>query len=254
MIIWPFADLSFFYYELISKKLFLNNCDDVLDVGCGASYLTFLFSRKVSQINGVDISSSLIDLLKKNVSSTLNFEKFDVCSDHSIKKKYDKIYSIHAFEHLNDPYNALVNISKLLNENGKAILIFPNSKFHGIRYFENFKDLSKIFDSCNFDVKCWALEPSKINRIICYLCEIPKKIYKFLFLKSSDDSSGEINSFEETVYYKNINKTKYLRISYSIFIEVLRKILSKVSLYSLKDVDDEDFFEKEFFIEITHKK
>jgi len=157
------------------KKLKLN--DNVLEIGSGSGILLNLLSENFKDINfegiepfgkGFSSLNYLNSLSKENGVSIKNIGYEELSSDN----KYDLIFCINVFEHLNDWRNFLDKISFLLNENGKLIVLCPNYGFpyeshfripillnkkitykvlkKFIRIFENKNDCLGLWDSLNF--------------------------------------------------------------------------------------------------------
>jgi len=107
------------FFDMISR-IELNYNSKILDVGCGVG--NFLYSLNEIGFNnlvGVDpyINKDIIDgnikILKKNIHELPN------------NKKYDLIISNHSFEHISNQLETLVDISKILSENGACLLRMP---------------------------------------------------------------------------------------------------------------------------------
>lgn len=94
-----------------------------LDVGCGAGgrFINILESQNIA-VTGIDVSSEMISLAKKNHSSQVFIED-DICSWDSAEK-FDLIYAWDSLFHL--PINEHINvITKLANQlNQKGILLY----------------------------------------------------------------------------------------------------------------------------------
>lgn len=105
------------YYQWL-KKTKVNFDSDILDVGCGNGDLLFKI-RKLGfrRLTGIDpfIAS---DIITKEVSI---FKKtvFDLNS------QYDLVMSHHSFEHMEDPQWHLIQLAKLVKDNGKLLIRTP---------------------------------------------------------------------------------------------------------------------------------
>jgi SAM-dependent methyltransferase len=119
-----------YYYkrrQLLLKyiNLFIESEDikSVCDFGCGDGEYIRYFGNKYPDKNyfGVDISASMIERAKRTVS----FAKFHVSANGiTFKNKFDLIYSIAVFAHIEDKQIPLLfdNIYKHLNFPGRFIL------------------------------------------------------------------------------------------------------------------------------------
>jgi len=116
--------------ELKSKKL-INNHINVLDFGCGKSYLTFALYYYLKHYRK-DLSFSIVDLdLKKDViefcnklAQKLNYENLEFLNgnikDYDRAKEVDLVFSLHACNNATD-----YSLEKALSLNAKAILAVP---------------------------------------------------------------------------------------------------------------------------------
>jgi len=157
------------------KKLKGN--DNVLEIGSGSGILLNLLSENFKDINfqgiepfgeGFSSLNYLNSLSIENGISIKNIGYEELSSDN----KYDLIFCINVFEHLNDWRNFLEKMSFLLNEKGKIIVLCPNYGFPYeshfripiifnkkitfcifkklIRMFEKKNDCLGLWDSLNF--------------------------------------------------------------------------------------------------------
>ena len=157
------------------KKLKGN--DNVLEIGSGSGILLNLLSENFKDINfqgiepfgeGFSSLNYLNSLSIENGISIKNIGYEELSSDN----KYDLIFCINVFEHLNDWRNFLEKMSFLLNEKGKIIVLCPNYGFpyeshfripiifnkkitfcifkKFIRMFEKKNDCLGLWDSLNF--------------------------------------------------------------------------------------------------------
>ena len=161
-------------------KEFCENLDtnnSVLEIGSGSGILLNLLSENFDDINfegiepfGEGFSSliSLNSLSRENGVSIKNIGYEDLSTNY----KYDLIFCINVFEHLNNWRNFLKKMSSLLKKNGKLIVLCPNYGFpyeshfripvllnkkitycffkKFIRRFENKNDCRGLWESLNF--------------------------------------------------------------------------------------------------------
>lgn len=105
------------YYKWLKKT----NADfnsQILDVGCGNGDLLFkIRTLGFKRLTGIDpfvandIITKEVSICKKNV--------FDLDS------KYDLVMSHHSFEHFEDPQLHLIQLAKLIKENGRLLIRTP---------------------------------------------------------------------------------------------------------------------------------
>ncbi len=116
--------------ELKAKKLITNHIN-VLDFGCGKSYLTFALyyylknSRKdlTFSIVGLDLKKDVIEFCNK-LAKKLNYENLEFLNgnikDYNKSKEVDLVFSLHACNNATD-----YSLEKALSLDAKAILAVP---------------------------------------------------------------------------------------------------------------------------------
>ena len=139
--------------------------DDVIEIGCGSGILLSLIKENYKNINiqgiepfgyGFDNLRDLNKLIQSNGTEihNISFEELDTT------KKFDLIFSINVFEHLNDWKKFLIKAKYLLKKDGKLIILCPNYGFpyeshFGIPIIINKKLTYLIFKNYikNFEIK-----------------------------------------------------------------------------------------------------
>ncbi len=169
------ALFGFNHIKEFCKNLDTNN--SVLEIGSGSGILLNLLSENFDDINfegiepfgeGFSSLTSLNSLSRENGVSIKNIGYEDLSTNY----KYDLIFCINVFEHLNNWRNFLKKMSSLLKKNGKLIVLCPNYGFpyeshfripillnkkitycffkKFIRSFENKNDCVGLWESLNF--------------------------------------------------------------------------------------------------------
>lgn len=136
----------------------------ILEVGCGEGFLSIALSQRNNKVNGVDVSDTCILLANKNKirfnSKNVNFSRMSATQLKFQPNTFDWIFSMDLLEHLH-PEDALVHLreaSSLLKENGKYLLMTPNSKngahAGGVHIKEyNLTELQELFNKAGFSIK-----------------------------------------------------------------------------------------------------
>jgi SAM-dependent methyltransferase len=96
---------------------FIREEDAVLDYGCGGGYLLQALSCRTK--TGVDINPAA-----RAEAQALGIEVFSDPAELG-DRKFDVIISSHCLEHVASPYEALARLRKLLDKNGKIVLLLP---------------------------------------------------------------------------------------------------------------------------------
>ena len=105
---------------------------DILEFGAGWGYWSKYMQEKGFNISAFEISENRINFMKKNnikVISKLN----------NSKDKFDLIYSEETFEHISNPRETLLTMSKLLKDNGFILLRFPSNYLFKSKLTSNYK-------------------------------------------------------------------------------------------------------------------
>ena len=116
--------------ELKAKKLITNHIN-VLDFGCGKSYLTFALYYYLKNyrkdltfsIVGLDLKKDVIEFCNK-LAKKLNYENLEFLNgnikDYNKSKEVDLVFSLHAYNNATD-----YSLEKALSLDAKAILAVP---------------------------------------------------------------------------------------------------------------------------------
>ncbi len=102
----------------------------ILEVGAGIGNISdYLVGKKHVVLTDKDVS--FVKHLNKRFfkKSNVATETLDIEADFSkIQNKFNSIYSINVLEHIKDDAKVLQNINKLLNKNGRMVLLVPAKK------------------------------------------------------------------------------------------------------------------------------
>ena len=123
------------YYEMNLIKGVLKKKNDeisILDYGAGWGFWLKFFKKNNFNVYAYEVSETRINFLKKNniklISDILNTDT-----------KFDFIYSEETFEHITNPKETLINLSKILKVGGFIMLRFPSSFLFKYRLNNNYK-------------------------------------------------------------------------------------------------------------------
>lgn len=98
---------------------------EVLDLGCGAGWLSLEVARNGAVVNGIDISSKRIKIAKahaKKVGINVNYFVEDIQNLSWVKKsKYDVILNWNSLHHIRNVEEILLGIRKSLKRGGMFI-------------------------------------------------------------------------------------------------------------------------------------
>lgn len=103
----------------------------VLDVGCGVGNTTALI-RDGRFLIGIDVSEFYLSEFKKNMIDVEVF-KADIARAEQIeflkRFHFDTIFCSNVLEHIEDDIAALINMHRILNEDGTLVLLVPQYNF-----------------------------------------------------------------------------------------------------------------------------
>lgn len=130
----PNTSSNFMYREALARyvflKKFVKKSDKVVDLGCGTGYGSFLISKYVKSVVGVDINHEAINYARSNYrAKNLEFKIGDIYTTSQVKHVYDVVCMFEVVEHLSNPTIILKKIKNVLTENGVFIISTPNANF-----------------------------------------------------------------------------------------------------------------------------
>lgn len=157
------------------NKAFLEMVDSFnpktfIELGCGEAKLSkILCSRGLSGI-GIDFSKRAIEKASKYMKSYMKSGKYSLIMQDFMKnnldKKADLVFSMFVMEHVENDFEFLIKLKKLVNKNGFVMVGVPSRKDkwgiedeiagHLRRYDR--KDLLTLFDSVGMNCdKIWSV-------------------------------------------------------------------------------------------------
>ena len=177
--------------ELKSKKL-IDNHINILDFGCGKSYLTFAlyyylkhYRKDLSfSIVGLDLKKDVIEFCNK-LAQKLNYENLEFLNgnikDYDRTPEVDLVFSLHAYNNATD-----YSLEKALSLNAKAILAVPcchHEFFEKIQKNKNskFYDNLKIMADNGITLDKFAsLATDSFRSLALELCGYKTKMIEFI--------------------------------------------------------------------------
>jgi SAM-dependent methyltransferase len=112
-------------FSYLVEDLRLNEIKDsiIVDVGCGYGPI---FQRLPK-----DLNNTFIGFDGANIDTNFEYHKADLSYDffaNDLSRKADYVFCFETLEHLTNPYHCLIEIKKLLKEDGILYLSIPNRK------------------------------------------------------------------------------------------------------------------------------
>ncbi len=187
---------------------------DVLDIGCGAGFLTNALAKEGHRVTGIDLSEKSLHVAKtKDVSQTVQYLRLDASSLPFSSQSFDAIFAMDFLEHIENPKQIVQKVASLLKPGGlfffhtfnRNLLSWlfvikgvewcvPNTpkNMHIYSYFIKPSELRK-----------WCEESGLVIQEICGLCpRIGSKAFwrSLLKRKISDDFTFKFSSSLATGY------------------------------------------------------
>lgn len=115
--------------DLIIKELTVTKNDTLLDVGCGNGFIGRRVARFAKEVTGIDVNEDAIK--SANGFKTLVMDAGKMSFESS---SFDKVYSSHTIEHINDLGSVFKEIDRVLKPGGLAFFIYPWELFRGMAH------------------------------------------------------------------------------------------------------------------------
>ena len=210
--------------ELKSKKL-IDNHINVLDFGCGKSYLTFAlyyylkhYRKDLSfPIVGLDLKKDVIEFCNK-LAQKLNYENLEFLNgnikDYDRAKEVDLVFSLHACNNATD-----YSLEKALSLNAKAILAVPCCHHEFFEKIQKNKN-SKFYDNLKIMAdngivldKFTSLATDSFRSLALELCGYKTKMIEFIDMEHTPKNilikaikSKSSNLKEKSIEYNKLKE------------------------------------------------
>ena len=113
--------------RLLTILSFINEKDKIVDIGCDHAYLSLLLAKRGQASIAVDVVSSIIDKLKKQIKNPLiSFYKSD-----GLENVDDSLYDMPVLSGMGT--YTILNIIKKSNKNFDKVLTCSNGKYKTLR-------------------------------------------------------------------------------------------------------------------------
>jgi len=159
-IMWKHHFNAFMYFQRRLNDLFENHVSPtILDVGPGHGFFSFIVKKEFpsyKKIDVVDISETSLEMTKNILGSDSNkikYYKKDIF-DYDDSTKYDFIVLGEVIEHLDDPKQILIKLSKLLTPNGHLWVTTPTNSpaLDHVFLFNNKEEVVSLIEESNLRI------------------------------------------------------------------------------------------------------
>lgn len=206
--------------ENLNKKIALQGLK-VLEIGCGEGYTSYLLATKYNcDVLGIDIVSS--DKWESMECDHLKFLECDICKNTIENENFDLIVSYVAWEHIKNPFEALLQAKKLLKENGKFYLYAL--LYRGAIASHLYRNIYFPWPHLLFDlelVKEYALQLGVEQWWVDSFCDLNKLTY------------AEYKEYFKILGYKIVDE--YLKFR-PLDVELYKRFEDKLGLYPVYDL------------------
>ncbi|BDZ69885.1 class I SAM-dependent methyltransferase [Methanobacterium petrolearium] len=108
--------------NLKKTKKYLNNCDMVLDLGCGTGTQALEIASDVKEVHGIDTSSKMIEIAKRKAhdrkTPNAHFRQATIFDERLLKESFDVILAFNILNYLEDTPEVMQRINELLKPGG----------------------------------------------------------------------------------------------------------------------------------------
>lgn len=140
----------------------------ILDIGCGTGHLSQKLNKEGAQVTGIDISQKMLDKAcakRDKLGLDIEYKNMDVYNLKFEDGTFDYVFSMAAFEFIEDMENAFESIKRLLKDDGIIIIgtiqkigawanlyespafsetVFANAYFKGLHDFKELEGIEVI--------------------------------------------------------------------------------------------------------------
>ena len=115
------------HFRRVHEFLQPRPADRILDVGCGRGFLT----RRVRELAPVTIG---IDVNREAISNAVvgGLRVMDATQLAFPDASFDKVYSFHVIEHIQNIGRAFAEIDRVLKPGGRVLLVYPAEPIRGL--------------------------------------------------------------------------------------------------------------------------
>ncbi len=183
------------WIQNVIQENFPSSCK-ILDMGCGAGFLTNELVKQNHEVTGIDISEQSLEIAKKNDSTKkvkyIHANVYDVPLENCF---FDVVCAMDLLEHVEDPQKVLREAHRLLK---------PNGMFFFHTFNKNILSYLLIIKAVD-----WFI-PNAIENMHVYSLFIKPKNLKFL-LKNTGFIQTKILGFHPKIFQKSLLKLIFTR-------------------------------------------
>lgn len=152
--------------DLAFKMIKIEKGMNVLDVGCGTGNFSIKLAERGCSVTGIDISDEMLKIAGAKAASRklpIEFIKMDINDLKFGENEFDAVFSMAAFEFIDDGQKVLPDILRIVKKGGQVLIgtIAGNSAWGELYTSDNFRK-NTVFKYAKFktleDMKKWNEE------------------------------------------------------------------------------------------------
>ncbi len=148
--------------EQIRKRL--GPSQEILDIGCGAGFLTNILALDGHRVTGIDLSAQSLEIAKKrDATKQVCYHQLDALSLPFPQQSFDVICAMDFLEHVEKPEQIIQHAARLLRPNG--LFFFHTFNRNLLSYFLIIKGVEWCIPNTpsNMHVYSYFIKPSELK-------------------------------------------------------------------------------------------
>ena len=196
----------------------LGASQDILDIGCGAGFLTNILALEGHRVTGIDLSARSLEIAKKrDATKQVCYRQLDALALPFPDCSFDVVCAMDFLEHIDMPERIIHNAARLLRPNG--LFFFHTFNRNLLSYFLVIKGVEWCIPNTpsNMHVYSYFIKPSELKNWceqsglkVLKLCGLSPRMASRAFWKMI--FTRKINSDLEFCFTSSL-KTGYIGIA-----------------------------------------
>ena len=180
-------------YELERVKHFFNSKDKVLEIGGGSGFQASLISKHVDEIVSIDVYSHPDPVAEVKVYDGINIPFPD--------NYFDAIFSSNALEHIQDIDNIMLELKRVLKDNGVSVHIVPTVSWRVFTSLAHYPGIPRLIWSNYQNLKTKITLPA-VTKVLTP--ELKSNSNRFLLASINSQSIFNIFTYFKLKWIKSI--------------------------------------------------
>lgn len=148
------------HVQEVRKRLDPRQEDKILEIGCAKGQVVRAVQDLAPETYGVDVNPQAIEQGVTRNLQVMSADKLEFPDE-----SFDKVYSFHTIEHVQDPREVLSEIGRVLRPGGKVLLVYPAEPVRGLfSVVASFIMFKHPFEARNIHLH--KLTPKKLQKLL----------------------------------------------------------------------------------------